>query len=64
MQPNWTWYDLRKYLAENGFAIIQEIVLKDQGRYYSLLDVQYTQVEYEINDYETYIGINHRYNQK
>ncbi|NLJ95478.1 MAG: SAM-dependent methyltransferase [Clostridiaceae bacterium] len=63
LQPNWTWYDLRKYLADNGFAINQEIVLKDQGRYYSLLDVQFTQVEYKINDYEAYVGINQKYNQ-
>lgn len=37
LQPNWTWYELRKWLANNGFQIEQEQVIKEQNKFYSQL---------------------------
>lgn len=64
LQPNWTWYELRKWLAANGFKIIKEKVVEDQRKYYSILSVQYTGEAYFITDTEAFLGINHSINEK
>ena len=58
LQPNWTWYELRKWLAENGFQIEQEQVIKEQNKFYSQLLVKYTGEKYVITDTEAFCGIN------
>ncbi|HHT25219.1 MAG TPA: SAM-dependent methyltransferase [Clostridiaceae bacterium] len=58
LQPNWTWYELRKWLAENGFQIEQEQVIKEQNKFYSQLLVKYTGKKYTITDTEAFCGIN------
>jgi len=58
LQPNWTWYELRKWLADNGFQIEQEQVIKEQNKFYSQLLVKYTGEKYAITDTEAFCGIN------
>ncbi|MGI6580055.1 MAG: class I SAM-dependent methyltransferase [Saccharofermentanales bacterium] len=58
LQPNWTWFELRKWLAKNGFQIEREQVIKEQNKFYSQLFVKYTGEKYTITDTEAFCGIN------
>lgn len=62
LQPNWTWYELRKWLADNGFKIEQEQIINEQNKFYSQLCVKYTGEEYAISDTEAFCGINIKIN--
>ncbi|HZJ69256.1 MAG TPA: class I SAM-dependent methyltransferase [Candidatus Eisenbacteria bacterium] len=63
LQPNWTWYELRMWLAENGFAIVKEKVIADQDKYYSILLVKFTGETYTISNTEAFCGLNHTINE-
>ncbi len=62
LQPNWTWFELRKWLAENGFKIVKEQIVAEQNKLYSQLLVHYTGEEYHISDTDAFCGINIQHN--
>lgn len=47
---------LRKYLAENGFSIKSEIACEHSGKVYTVLSVQYSGSQFEIDRVEEYLG--------
>ena len=50
---------LARYLAENGFEVIDEIIVQDGGRddrIYRIICARYSGVRYEISDVEALIG--------
>ncbi len=56
LQPNWTWFDLRKWLALKGFPILKEKIVEDQNKYYSVISTKYTGIPYEISDTIAFVG--------
>lgn len=62
LQPNWTWFELRKWLAENGFEIEEEQIVFENNKYYSQLLVNYSGVPYQITDTEAFCGLNIKIN--
>ncbi len=58
LQPNWTWYELRKWLSENHFRITREKVVRDQEKIYSIIEAVYSKQKFIIDDSEAFIGLN------
>ncbi|MBQ7740997.1 MAG: SAM-dependent methyltransferase [Eubacterium sp.] len=46
----------RKWLYENGFSIINDIIIKDTAHSYSVFDATYTGVKTEVNDTKLFLG--------
>lgn len=55
LQPSDSAHVLRSFLAENGYAIERETIVRD-GRLYPLLSVRYTGQPYALNAVQAWIG--------
>ena len=51
--------DLRRYLAEHGFAVLREVLVKDKGRIYSLIACRYDGIVRKMSEAELCVGIYH-----
>ncbi len=56
LQPMTAADDLRKYLAKNGFSIIEETLSEQSGKQYVTLCCTYTGIKYEISEAEALLG--------
>ena len=56
LQPQSMQDVLRRYLAENGFEITDEVVVLDGGKYYQLIAARYNGEAYEMTDAEYKLG--------
>ena len=56
LQPMSRQGQLRRYLAREGFAVINEVYSYSQGKYYVTLCAEYTGVRYEPSLYERELG--------
>lgn len=56
LSPNRNEYELRKYLCENGFAIIDEALAYDNGRYYQIVCVRQAHDGMETDGFYYFIG--------
>ena len=51
--------DLRRYLAEHGFAVLREVLVKDKGRIYSLIACRYDGIVRKMSEAELCVGTYH-----
>lgn len=56
LQPQRSYDDLRRYLAQNGFEIKKEAVAKENDKMYCAFYAEYTGKAYTINEKEALIG--------
>ncbi len=59
LQPMKNQKELRKFLNENSFSIVDEIVVKEDHRYYQIIKVE-NKVQRKLTDIELDLGLNVR----
>lgn len=55
LQPQSSGQDLRRWLAENGFAILRETLVEDGGFLYTVLEAQYSGKPYALTPGQQYV---------
>ncbi len=55
LQPQSSGQDLRRWLTENGFAILRETLVEDGGFLYTVLEAKYTGESYELTPGQQYV---------
>ena len=56
LQPMSMQDELRRYLCREGFAIQNELVIYDSGKYYQLISAKYTGDSYTLDEVEALLG--------
>lgn len=56
LQPMTMQYQLRSFLCENGYMISDEKIVREEGKYYSILSASFTGKRYEMSDAELAFG--------
>ena len=56
LQPMTHYVQLRKYLYDNGYSILEEKLAKDEQRVYQIICAKYTGIKEEYTDFELYLG--------
>lgn len=56
IQPQKSFENVRDYLADNGFQILDEEVCLDRDIYYQMMRVKYTGISYTLTEKEAYYG--------
>lgn len=57
LQPTTSADKLRQYLADNGFVVVLEHAIKDNGKIYSVMQAHYCAIPYPIDDLRRHIGL-------
>ena len=57
LQPTTSADKLRQYLADNGFVVVCERAIKDNGKIYSVMQAHYCGMPYPIDDLRRHIGL-------
>ena len=56
LQPMTHVEDVRKFMFDNGFTIVDEVLVEEQGRIYTIIAAHYTSVVLEYDDLDLMIG--------
>ena len=56
LQPQRSFYEVRSFLAESGFAIRDEKIASERGRFYTVILAQYDRNRYSLSDEEYFLG--------
>ena len=56
LQPTTSAKDLREFLGSDGFEVLKEMAVSENGKLYSVMQVGYSGVKRKLSDYELYIG--------
>ena len=57
LQPQRSFYEVRSFLCENGFAILDEKIAMEKGHFfYIVILAEYTGKEYTLTDEEKFLG--------
>lgn len=57
LQPTTAAKELRCYLAQNGFKVMLELPVSENGKIYSVMQAKFTGKKYELSDTQKQIGI-------
>ena len=57
LQPTTSAYKLRNYLAENGFVVVFERAVEDNGKLYAVMKAHYCGKPYPIDEVRSMIGL-------
>lgn len=60
LQPMTCSYELRVYLSQNGFEILDESLCRDSGKIYEIILCAYTGIPYTLSELSLHIGIKTR----
>lgn len=56
LEPNIKTYELRKYLSDNSFEILDEEIVKDGDKFYEIIIARYNESCSKLTDKECYFG--------
>ena len=56
LQPQRSFYEVRSFLCENGFAILDERIAKEKRYFYTVILAEYTGETYDLSEVERFLG--------